>query len=48
MMKFLRVVLMGVLLWGVASPAAADFVGQNDGQVQAVANPILDTVRKDL
>lgn len=45
-MKFLRVVLMGVLLWGVASPAAADFVGQNDGQVQAVANPILDTVLK--
>ena len=47
-MKFLRVLLMGVLLWGVAEPLAADFVGQDDGQVQAVANPILDTVLKGL
>ena len=45
-MKFLRVLLLGMLLWGAASPAAADFVGQDDRQVQAVADPILDTVLK--
>jgi hypothetical protein len=46
MMRLLRVLLMGVLLCGLAPLAAADFVGQDDGQVQAVANPILDTVLK--
>jgi hypothetical protein len=45
-MKLMSVLLMGVLLWGAAEPLAADFVGQDDRQVQAVADPILDTVLK--
>jgi len=45
-MKFIRVLLMGVLIWGAVSPAAADFVGQDNREVQAVADPILDTVLK--
>jgi hypothetical protein len=45
-MKFMSVLLMGVLIWGAVSPAAADFVGQDDREVQAVADPILDTVLK--
>jgi hypothetical protein len=45
-MKLMRVLLMGVLIWGMAEPLAADFVGQDDRQVQAVADPILDTVLK--
>jgi len=43
-MKFVRVLLVWVLVWGVASPAAAEFIGQDNSQVQAVADPILDTV----
>jgi hypothetical protein len=43
-MKFLSLVLIGVLTWGAALPAAADFIGQNNSQVQAVANPILDGI----
>jgi hypothetical protein len=45
-MKLMSVLLMGVLIWGMAEPLAADFVGQDDRQVQAVADPILDTVLK--
>jgi hypothetical protein len=45
-MKFISVLLMGVLIWGAVSPAAADFVGQDNREVQAVADPILDTVLK--
>jgi hypothetical protein len=47
-MKFLSLVLIGVLTWGAALPAAGDFIGQNNPQVQAVANPILDGVLKGL
>lgn len=45
-MKMLRVLLIGMLLWGAAEPLAADFVGQDDRQVQAAADPVLDTVLK--
>jgi hypothetical protein len=45
-MKLLSVLLMGVLICGAASPASADVVGQDDRQVQAVADPILDAVLK--
>jgi hypothetical protein len=47
-MKFISWVLIGVLTWGAALPAAADFIGQNNPEVQAVANPILDGVLKGL
>jgi uncharacterized protein YhfF len=43
-MKILSGLLLGMLVWGAALPATADFVGQNDREVQAVADPILDTV----
>ncbi len=43
MKKFLcRVILVAALL--SCSPAAAAVIGQNDHEVQALANPILDTV----
>jgi hypothetical protein len=45
-MKFFNLLLMGILTFGAAMPAVADFVGQRDGEVQAVADPILDTVLK--
>jgi hypothetical protein len=43
-MKIIRVLLVWVLVWGMASPAAAEFIGQDNAQVQAVADPILNTV----
>jgi hypothetical protein len=45
-MKFISLVLIGLLTWGAALPAAADFIGQDNPEVQAVANPILDGVLK--
>jgi len=47
-MKFISLVLIGLLAWGAALPAAADFVGQDNPEVQAVADPILDGVLKGL
>jgi hypothetical protein len=47
-MKFMSLVLIGVLTWGAALPAAADFIGQDNPEVQAVADPILDGVLKGL
>jgi hypothetical protein len=47
-MKFICLVLIGALTWGAALPAAADFVGQDNREVQAVADPILDRVLKGL
>ena len=43
-MRFVSLVLIAVLTWGAALPAAADFIGQNNPEVQAVANPILDGI----
>jgi hypothetical protein len=43
-MKFISLVLIGLLTWGAALPAAADFIGQDNPQVQAVADPILDGI----
>jgi hypothetical protein len=43
-MKFMSLVLIGVLTWGAALPATAGFIGQNNSEVQAVANPILDGI----
>jgi len=45
-MKFMSLVLIGLLTWGAALPAAADFVGKDNPEVQAVADPILDGVLK--
>ena len=36
--------LLGLGLWVAAGPAAADFVGQTNAQVEKAANPILDAV----
>ena len=47
-MKFMSLVLIGVLIWGAALPAAADFIGQDNREVQAVADPILDGVLEGL
>jgi hypothetical protein len=47
-MKFMSLVLIGLLTWGAALPAAADFIGQDNPAVQAVADPILDGVLKGL
>jgi hypothetical protein len=47
-MKFISLLLIGVLTWGGAWPAAADLVGQDNREVQAVADPMLDTVLKGL
>ncbi len=48
-MKFISLLLIGVLTWGGAWPAAAaDLVGQDNREVQAVADPILDTVLRGL
>ena len=40
----MSLVLIGVLTWGAALPAAADFIGQDNPEVQAVADPILDGI----
>jgi hypothetical protein len=45
-MKIMSMLLIGVLVLGAALPAAADFVGQDNSEVQTVADPILDTVLK--
>lgn len=45
-MKFMSLALIGLLAWGAALPAAADFIGQDNREVQAVADPILDGVLK--
>jgi hypothetical protein len=45
-MKFISLVLIGLLTWGAALPAAADFIGQDNPEVQAVADPILDGLLK--
>jgi hypothetical protein len=44
----MSLVLIGLLTWGAALPAAADFIGQDNPAVQAVADPILDGVLKGL
>ncbi|MGA9756450.1 MAG: hypothetical protein WBV23_15040 [Desulfobaccales bacterium] len=47
-MQFISLLLIGVLTLGAAWPAAADSVGQDNREVQAVADHILDTVLKGL
>ena len=47
-MKFIGMLLIGVLTWGGAWPAAAQLAGQNNREVQVLADPILDTVLKGL
>jgi hypothetical protein len=45
-MKWLIYLLSGLMLCPVAQPAWANFVGQDNAQVQAVADPILDSLLK--
>ena len=45
-MKWLIYLLSGILLCAVAQPAWANFVGQDNAQMQAVADPILDSLLK--
>jgi hypothetical protein len=45
-MKWLIYLLSGILLCAVGQPAWANVVGQDNAQVQAVADPILDSLLK--
>jgi hypothetical protein len=47
-MKFISLLLIGVLTFGWAGPAAADLIAQDNREMQAVAEPILETVLKGL
>ncbi|MCK9377133.1 MAG: DUF3887 domain-containing protein [Syntrophobacterales bacterium] len=46
MMRWASLLLVGILLGFFALPAAAEVIGDSDAQVQAVADPILNTVLK--
>ena len=45
-MRWASLLLIGILLGFPALPAAAEVIGDRDAQVQAVADPSLDTVLK--
>jgi hypothetical protein len=45
-MQIISLLLIGILIFGTAIPTAADFVSQDNREVQTVADPILDTILK--